>query len=154
MPPSIDTPEEEVVHAPAAVDAKHSTSDNVNIDVDVEKEAVEEEKAVHETLEKHAHDQDEAMKAVEEMNGELVEVDEQTNKRLLRTIDRHLMPIMCMVYAMNYLDKTSLSYASVMGIQKDVHLTKSNYSWLGKRRCFRQEKKAEISLTAGSGFYR
>ena len=27
--------------------------------------------------------------------------------------------------------ETSLSYASVMGIKTDIHLTKSNYSWLG-----------------------
>ena len=99
---STETPEEVM---PQSVDeAKHATSEKVTVNVNVEKEAVEEEAAVHETLEKHAHDQDEAMKAVDEMNGELVEVDEQTSKRLLRTIDRHLMPIMCMVYAMNFLD--------------------------------------------------
>ena len=139
--PSIDTPEAVMTPQPIE-DPKHATSDKVNVNVDVEKDTIAEEKAVHGALEKHAHDQDEAMKAVDEMNGELVEVDEQTSKRLLRTIDRHLMPIMCMVYAMNYLDKTSLSYASVMGIQKDIHLTKSNYSWLGKCRCFRQEKES------------
>jgi len=41
---------------------------------------------------KHSHDADEAMKAFAE--GEIVEVDEATNKRLLRIIDWHLMPIM------------------------------------------------------------
>lgn len=34
------------------------------------------------TLEKHAHDQDEAMKTVHEMDGELSQVDEQTSKHL------------------------------------------------------------------------
>lgn len=79
-----------------------ATSDKV--DVDVEKESIASERIVNATLEKHAHDTDEAMKAVDAMNGELAEVDEQTNKRLVRTIDNHLMPIMCMVYAMNFLD--------------------------------------------------
>lgn len=41
----------------------------------------------------HSHDADEAMKAFTE--GEIVEIDEATNKRLLRIIDWHLMPIMC-----------------------------------------------------------
>jgi ACS family allantoate permease-like MFS transporter len=48
-------------------------------------------------------DADEAMKAFTEM-GETMELDEATNRRLLRTIDWHIMPIMCFVYAMNFLD--------------------------------------------------
>lgn len=40
----------------------------------------------------HSHDADEAMKAFAE--GEIVEIDEATNKRLLRVIDWHMMPIM------------------------------------------------------------
>ena len=63
------------------------------------------------TLEKHAHDADEAMKAMRELQGETITIDEATNKRLLRIIDWHLMPIMCFVYGMNYLDSmTSSSY--------------------------------------------
>ena len=52
----------------------------------------------------HSHDADEAMKAFE--SGEVIEIDEATNKRLLRTIDRHLLPLMCLIYGLNYLDKT------------------------------------------------
>ena len=36
-----------------------------------------------------------------------------------------------MVYGLNYLDKTTLSYASIMGIKKDIHLVGDNYQWLG-----------------------
>lgn len=61
-------------------------------------------KHVDPTLEKHAHDADEAMKAFEDLHGEAIELDEATNRRLLRTIDWHMMPIMCCVYGMNYLD--------------------------------------------------
>ena len=94
----------EVVHQPVD-DTKKQPSASENADVDVERETGEiSEKQVNDTLKQHAHDEDEAMQAVDEMNGDLVEVDEQTSKRLLRTIDNHLMPIMCMVYAMNYLD--------------------------------------------------
>ena len=52
----------------------------------------------------HSHDADEAMKAFE--NGEIIEISEADNKRLLRIIDRHMLPIMCVVYGLNYLDKT------------------------------------------------
>ena len=39
--------------------------------------------------------------------------------------------IMCIVYGLNYLDKTTISYASVMGIQEDIGLVGDNYQWLG-----------------------
>jgi ACS family allantoate permease-like MFS transporter len=55
-------------------------------------------------LEKHSHDADEAMKAFENIEGETITIDEETNKRLLKIIDWHMMPIMCFVYGMNYLD--------------------------------------------------
>ncbi|KAJ5896760.1 transporter [Penicillium subrubescens] len=88
-------------------------------------------KHVDPTLEKHAHDADDAMKIFDELHGEAIELDEATNKRLLRTIDWHMMPIMCFVYGMNYLDKTTLSYASIMGLKEDLHLKGDEYQWLG-----------------------
>ncbi|EPS29216.1 putative transporter [Penicillium oxalicum] len=88
-------------------------------------------KHVDSTLEKHAHDADEAMKAFEDLHGETIELDESTNRRLLRTIDWHMMPVMCCVYGMNYLDKTTLSYASIMGLKQDLNLQGDQYQWLG-----------------------
>jgi hypothetical protein len=78
----------------------------------------------------HSHDADEAMKAFEA--GEVIEIDEATNKRLLRIIDWHLLPLLCVVYGLNYLDKTTLSYASIMGIKKDIGLVGDDYQWLGQ----------------------
>ena len=77
----------------------------------------------------HSNDADEAMKAF--ANGEKVEIDEITNKRLLRRIDLHLMPLLCLIYGLNYLDKTTLSYASIMGIKTDINLVGDDYQWLG-----------------------
>ena len=51
----------------------------------------------------HSGDADEAMKAF--ADGEVPELTPETNARLLRTIDLHLMPLMCLVYGLNYLDK-------------------------------------------------
>ncbi|KAG8532450.1 uncharacterized protein KY384_002327 [Bacidia gigantensis] len=72
---------------------------------------------------------DEAMKAFGD--GEVLHIDEATNKRLLRRIDLHIMPLMCIVYGLNYLDKTTLSYANVMGLKKDLKLKGDDYQWLG-----------------------
>jgi ACS family allantoate permease-like MFS transporter len=55
-------------------------------------------------LVKNLTNADEAMKAFEELQGQAIELDEATNRRLVRTIDCHIMPIMCLVYAMNFLD--------------------------------------------------
>ena len=51
----------------------------------------------------HSGDADEAMKAF--ADGEVPELTPETNARLLRIIDFHLMPLMCLVYGLNYLDK-------------------------------------------------
>ncbi|KAJ5473567.1 hypothetical protein N7475_003133 [Penicillium sp. IBT 31633x] len=101
-------------------------SSGVDTGVDVEKT-----KYIDPKIEKHAHDADEAMKALGALQGETIELDEPTNRRLLKIIDWHMMPIMCVVYGMNYLDKTTLSYASVMGIKEDLELEGDQYQWLG-----------------------
>ncbi|KAK6430813.1 Allantoate permease [Oleoguttula sp. CCFEE 5521] len=87
--------------------------------------------SVPEDILKHSHDADEALKAFASHDGQVLQLDEATNRRLLRKIDWNLMPIMCVVYGLNYLDKTSISYASVMGIKKDIGLVGDNYQWLG-----------------------
>ncbi|RAH51868.1 MFS allantoate transporter [Aspergillus piperis CBS 112811] len=83
------------------------------------------------TIAEHAKDADEALAVFEDLHGEVITLDEETNKRILRIIDWHIMPIMCLVYGMNFLDKTTLSYASIMGIKTDLNLVGDNYQWLG-----------------------
>ncbi|KAF2794587.1 MFS general substrate transporter [Melanomma pulvis-pyrius CBS 109.77] len=125
-----------------------STIGNSN-PLDVEKEAVviddvphspEITKGVDTKILKHSHDADAAMKAFEGMNGQVIELSEESNKALLRKIDLHLMPIMCVVYGLNYLDKTTLSYASIMGLKlppsdnklkSGINLVGDQYQWLG-----------------------
>ena len=80
---------------------------------------------------KHSNDADEAMKAFEGHEGQVLQIDEATNSRLLRKIDMNIMPLLCIVYGLNYLDKTTLSYASVMGIRDDINLQGDDYQWLG-----------------------
>ena len=71
------------------------------------------------------------MKAVVGREGAMIELNEETNKRLLRRIDWNLTPLLCIVYGLNFLDKVTLSYASIMGLEEDIHLVGDDYQWLG-----------------------
>jgi hypothetical protein len=51
-----------------------------------------------------------------------VVIDTETNKRLRKLIDRRVLAIMIFTYFLQALDKGTLSFASIMGIQKDAHL--------------------------------
>lgn len=83
--------------------------------------------SVSEKIVEHSHDADEALKAFQGHEGEVIHIDEATNRRLLRRIDWNLMPVMCIVYGLNYLDKTTLSYASIMGLRTDLNLQNDDY---------------------------
>ncbi|KAH8901302.1 MFS general substrate transporter [Thozetella sp. PMI_491] len=48
---------------------------------------------------------------------------------LVRKIDKHLLPFMIISYLLQYLDKTSLGYAAVTGIQAEIGLVGQDYSW-------------------------
>lgn len=50
-------------------------------------------KHIDDKILKHSHDADAALKAFEGYEGQVLEISEETNKRLLRKIDRHLMPV-------------------------------------------------------------
>ncbi|TXT10842.1 hypothetical protein VHUM_02347 [Vanrija humicola] len=55
----------------------------------------------------------------------------EEDKALKRKADLHLLPILCLGYFLQFLDKTSMSYAAVMGFRPDNKLSLSDYSWLG-----------------------
>jgi uncharacterized protein YqeY len=55
-------------------------------------------------------------------NATIVEIDEATNRRLKRLIDTRVMVVMVITYLIQTLDKGTMSYASIMGIQEDNHL--------------------------------
>ncbi|KAF2008607.1 MFS general substrate transporter [Aaosphaeria arxii CBS 175.79] len=65
------------------------------------------------------------------MAGETIEYTAEEGTAVLRKIDLMLMPMLCWVYALQFADKTSLNYASLMGIREDTHLDPKSqeYSW-------------------------
>ncbi|OHF04260.1 major facilitator superfamily transporter [Colletotrichum orchidophilum] len=71
--------------------------------------------------------------SIEEKNGQVVDLADgytlEEEKEVLRKIDLAILPMMCFVFFLQYLDKQSLSYASVFGLITDLNLTSSQYSW-------------------------
>lgn len=57
--------------------------------------------------------------------------DPQEAKRVLRKVDWRVVPLLFLIYLLQYLDKNGLNYASVYGLQKGTHLKDNEYSWLG-----------------------
>jgi hypothetical protein len=51
-----------------------------------------------------------------------VQIDEDTNKRLKRMIDKRILVIMVVTYFTQSLDRGTMSFASIMGIIQDANL--------------------------------
>lgn len=77
-------------------------------------------------------------------NGEVIEIHAQNgsskgmedltspeDKKLLRRIDLYLLPLLTLSYMLQFLDKQTLNFASVMGLIKDLHLHGIQYSLSG-----------------------
>jgi len=60
-----------------------------------------------------------------------VELNEAEAIRIRRKIDWHIMPLMCILYWIQFMDKTTLGSAAILGIREATHLTTNQYNWLG-----------------------
>jgi hypothetical protein len=69
--------------------------------------------------------------AVVVLGQDQVEYTAEEGRDVLRRIDWHILPMLMWVYCIQFADKTSLNYASLMGIRTDVHLDPNSqqYSW-------------------------
>lgn len=72
---------------------------------------------------------DEAMKLAEA--AKFVEYTKEEEDKLIRKIDLYLMPFFIFLYAVQYMDKISNSFASIMGLKTDLNMVGQEYSWLG-----------------------
>lgn len=50
-------------------------------------------------------------------------------KKLLRKIDLHLMPILWIMYILNYVDRTNIGNARIAGMGTDLKLDDQRYAW-------------------------
>ncbi|KAK5129916.1 hypothetical protein LTR08_002717 [Meristemomyces frigidus] len=60
--------------------------------------------------------------------GSVREMTAEDEKRLRRKTDWMIAPLMWCCYCLQYLDKTLINYANVMGLQEDAHITKGQFS--------------------------
>lgn len=59
-----------------------------------------------------------------------INISPEENSRLKRQIDKRVLAVMIFTYFIQALDKGTLSFSSIMGIQTDAHLHGTQYSWL------------------------
>lgn len=73
---------------------------------------------------------DNALELIEDLGHSTI-LTPENNKAVLRKIDLRLLPILLVIYFLQQLDKSTLSYASVFGLVEEAHLHGHQYSWLG-----------------------
>jgi hypothetical protein len=60
-----------------------------------------------------------------------VEATEAEVKKVLRKIDYRVVPILFVIYFLQYLDKNAINFANAYGLQEGTHLHGQDFSWLG-----------------------
>lgn len=72
-------------------------------------------------------DFDDAMNMANEAKD--VDLTHEEDKKLVRKIDLHMFPLMSILYAIQYMDKTSNGNAAIMGLITDLKMVGDQYSW-------------------------
>ncbi|KAM5356694.1 hypothetical protein ACJ41O_003340 [Fusarium nematophilum] len=71
----------------------------------------------------------EALNLYREVDGE--EISPEVARSLRWKIDLRLMPLLCLTYALQAIDKNTISYAAVFGLREDIGLVGTQFSWTG-----------------------
>ncbi|KIO24291.1 hypothetical protein M407DRAFT_213098 [Tulasnella calospora MUT 4182] len=61
-------------------------------------------------------------------HGDESEVDLQAAYKLRRKLDRHMLPLLFILYTLQFIDKNSLGSAAILGIIPDNHLTTNQFN--------------------------
>jgi hypothetical protein len=59
----------------------------------------------------------------------LQELTPENNQAVRRKLDRHLLPLMCLSYGLNYVDKVAMGWAVLFNFREDLGLVGDEYSW-------------------------
>ncbi|RDB14680.1 putative transporter PB1C11.03 [Hypsizygus marmoreus] len=89
------------------------------------------EKHIDEKVEGVAVATKEVDTAAEFAAGDEEELDPAEVNRVRWKIDLHIMPLMCALYWIQFMDKTTLGSAAILGIREAAKLTTNQYNWLG-----------------------
>lgn len=60
-----------------------------------------------------------------------MELDPIFEKKVRRKIDLFVLPLMCALMSCQLMDKSTNSYASIIGLRSDLKMTSQEYSWVG-----------------------
>lgn len=74
-------------------------------------------------------DADEAFQIALDTEG--FDLDPIKEKKVIRKIDLMILPMMCMLMTCQLMDKSTNSYASIVGLRTDLKMTSQEYSWVG-----------------------
>lgn len=72
---------------------------------------------------------DEAMKLADE--AKLLNITPEADRRLRWKIDLCMFPLMCLIYAVQFMDKIATGSAAIMGLRTDLNMVGDQYSWVG-----------------------
>lgn len=56
-------------------------------------------------------------------------VPDDVDAAVRRKLDIHLLPLMCMLYGLNYVDKVAMGWAVLFEFREDLNLAGTEYSW-------------------------
>jgi hypothetical protein len=62
--------------------------------------------------------------------GARIAISQEKNDELRSKIDRRVLAVMILTYFLQAIDKGTMSFASIMGIKDDTHLSGQDVSWL------------------------
>ncbi|KAG1090697.1 hypothetical protein G6F42_019628 [Rhizopus arrhizus] len=51
------------------------------------------------------------------------------NKVLVRKLDKRLLPLLCVLYLLSYIDRSNIGNAKLGGLEEDLNMSKSQYQW-------------------------
>ena len=58
------------------------------------------------------------------------EEEKEIFKKIRRKVDWRIVPLLCITYTMQFLDKLSLNYASAYSLKEDLGLVGQRYAWV------------------------
>ncbi|OAG37621.1 hypothetical protein AYO21_08229 [Fonsecaea monophora] len=70
------------------------------------------------------------IRTIEEGGSTSTEYARQLEKRVVRKFDLHVLPIICMMYLLSFLDRSNIGNAKIAGMQEDLDLDSNRYAWL------------------------
>lgn len=59
-----------------------------------------------------------------------IPVSNEAQVRICKSFDRRLLPLVCSLYVLSYVDRGNIGNAKTAGMAKDLHLNDSQWTWV------------------------